>query len=231
MPVKPLVFIGERHYSIVYVARQHAFLKTCVKIVLVSRKTTRISLRLPRQAAESVPRAKRVPSHPGSRARARVWTAAASAPLWSVCSPVVRLPVAVPRAPMVAVVALRPVRLVARRSAAKADAQRSAGAAESAPRASRVPILRFPACAPAFGQRRLQHRFGPCALSLCAFQLQIPGLGSFRHPDSKGSRQLAKFADPLFRHSDFGPRILRSPLRNPRLEVRPSQAKSDLSNL
>jgi hypothetical protein len=57
------------------------------------------------------------------------------------------------------------------------------------------------------------------------------GLGSLRHPDSKGSRQLAKFADPLFRHSDFGPRILRPPLGIPDLEVRPSQTKSDLSNL
>ena len=30
MPLKPLVFIGENHNSIVYVARQHAFFKTCV---------------------------------------------------------------------------------------------------------------------------------------------------------------------------------------------------------
>jgi len=55
----------------------------------------------------------------------------------------------------------------------------------------------------------------PWAASSCKSR----GLGSLRHPDSKGSRQLAKFADPLFRLSDFlrisdlGPRILRSPLR------------------
>ena len=30
MPLKPTVFIGESHNSIVYVARQHAFFKTCV---------------------------------------------------------------------------------------------------------------------------------------------------------------------------------------------------------
>jgi len=46
-------------------------------------------------ATESVSRATCVPSHAGSRARASVWTAASSAPLWFERPPVVRLPVAI----------------------------------------------------------------------------------------------------------------------------------------
>ena len=83
----------------------------------------------------------------------------------------------------VALVALRPLRLVAPKPCAGGlvAPKRSEGGSPAQGRRNsfREPKARqscgFLAYAPAFGLRRVYRRFGPCALSLCGAQLQLPG--------------------------------------------------------